>query len=29
MPIPTDYDRRLGEIDDFAAVVMIRLRILK
>jgi hypothetical protein len=26
MPIPTEHDRRLGEIDDLAAVVMIRLR---
>ena len=26
MPIPTELDRRLGEIDDLAAVVMIRLR---
>ena len=26
MPIPTEHDRQLGEIDDLAALVMIRLR---
>jgi hypothetical protein len=29
MPIPTEYDRKLGEIDDLAGVVMIRLRTLQ
>jgi hypothetical protein len=29
MPIPTEYEMRLGEIDDLAAVVMIRLRTLQ
>jgi hypothetical protein len=29
MAIPTEYDRQLGEIDDLAAVVMIRLRTLQ
>jgi len=29
MPIPTQFDKRLGEIDDLQAGVMIRLRILE
>jgi hypothetical protein len=29
MPIPTEYDRQLAEIDDLQAVVMIRLRTLR
>jgi hypothetical protein len=29
MPIPTQFDRKLGEIDDLQAVVMIRLRTLQ
>jgi len=29
MPIPTEYDARLGEIDDLAAAVMIKLRTLQ